>query len=250
MEEPKKAVGVIKALYRYPVKSMHGHQLDEVFLTEKGFAGDRRYAFVRADNHSNFPWLTSRQIHDMLRYTPYFTNPQDPLKSPVRVITPNGADFALESPELLAELEASYEKGAFLHDQQHGLFDDSPVSIISLASLAQFAQQTEMELDPRRFRPSLLVETFTGEPFEEDHWIGELVRFGNRPESPQVVLESQNIRCMMINLDPDTAQESPRVLREVARVRRNRAGIYGSVVRTGLVRTGDTIYLLPAHRSE
>ncbi|MBN9391656.1 MAG: MOSC domain-containing protein [Chloroflexi bacterium] len=250
MAEEKQAVGIIKALFRYPVKSMHGHQLDEVFLTEQGFAGDRRYAFVRADNHSNFPWLTGRQINDMLRYKPYFTDPAHPLTSPVRVTTPTGENFPLESVELLTELEASYEKGAFLFDQQHGLFDDSPVSMISLATLARFEGETEMELDPRRFRPSILVETLTGNPFEEDKWIGNVVQFGNRDDSPQVALESQNIRCTMINLDPDTAQESPRVLKEVAKSRQNRAGIYGAVVRTGPVRAGDTIYLLPARRSE
>ena len=250
MENNKKAVGVIKALFRYPVKSMQGHRLDEAFLTGKGLAGDRRYAFVRADNHSNFPWLTSRQIHDMLRYTPYFTDPARPLESPVRVITLSGADLAVESPELLFELAANYERGAFLYDQQHGLFDDSPVSMISLATIARFGEETEMDLDPRRFRPSLLVETFTGKPFEEDNWLGGLVQLGDREDSPQVELESQNIRCVMINLDPDTAQESPRVLREVAKSRQNRAGIYGSVLRTGHVRAGDTIYLLPARRSE
>jgi hypothetical protein len=85
---------------------------------------------------------------------------------------------------------------------------------------------------------------------EEDNWIGQVVQLGDREDSPQVALESQDIRCMMINLDPDTAQESPRVLREVAKSRQNRAGIYGSVVRAGQVRAGDTIYLLPAHRSE
>lgn len=250
MEEVRKAAGIIKALFRYPVKSMHGHRLDEVFLTEQGFAGDRRYAFVRADNHSNFPWLTGRQVSDMLRYKPYFTDPANPLTSPVRVTTPAGENLAVESPELLAELEASYDKGAFLHNRQHGLFDDSPVSMISLATLAQFEQETEMGLDPRRFRPSILVETFTGKPFEEDSWIGQVAQLGDRKDSPQVSLESQNIRCAMINLDPDTARESPQVLREVAKSRQNRAGIYGTVVRTGQVRAGDTIYLLPARRSE
>jgi MOSC domain-containing protein YiiM len=94
------------------------------------------------------------------------------------------------------------------------------------------------------------VETFTGKPFEEDNWIGNVVQLGDRVDSPQVALESQNIRCAMINLDPDTAQESPRVLLEVAKSRQNRAGIYGAVVRTGQVRAGDTIYLLPARRSK
>lgn len=244
------AVGVIKALFRYPVKSMHGHQLDEVLLTEQGFAGDRRFAFVRVDNHSDFPWLTSRQIHEMMCYTPYFTDPARPLESEVRVKTPDQQDFAVDSPELLAELEKRYPEGAYLSPVQHGLFDDSPVSIISLATIERFGEQTELALDPRRFRPSLFVETFAAEPFEEDKWLGEVLQLGDRPDSPRIWMARQNIRCMMITLDPDTAQETPLILREVARSRKNRAGIYGSVVRSGQVKAGDTIYLLPGHRSE
>lgn len=250
MEENLKAVGRIKAMYRYPVKSMHGHQLDEVLLTENGFAGDRRFAFVRADNNSNFPWLTGRQIHDMLRYEPYFTDPARPLESPIRVKTLDQQDFAVDSPELLALLEAEYDKGAYLSPLEHGLFDDSPVSLISTATIENIGSQSELELDPRRFRPNLLVETVSGEPFEEEKWLGNVIQLGDRPDSPQLWLESQNVRCMMITLDPDSAQETPRILRELARSRHNKAGIYGSALRTGLVRSGDTIYLLPARRSE
>lgn len=76
------------------------------------------------------------------------------------------------------------------------------------------------------------------------------MQLGDRPDSPQIWLASQNIRCMMITLDPATAEETPLILREVARSRKNRAGSYGSVVRTGQVRAGDTIYLLPVRRSE
>src|SRR4051794_1096921 len=114
MEDNYTVVGRIKAMFRYPVKSMHGHQLHEVMLTENGFAGDRRLAFVRADNNSNFPWLTGRQIHDMLRYEPYFTDPGRPLDSPIRVKTLDQQDFAVDSPELLSLLETEYPRGAYL----------------------------------------------------------------------------------------------------------------------------------------
>lgn len=247
MENKAGVVGVIKALFRFPIKSMHGHRLDEAFLTGSGFAGDRRFAFVRADNHSNFPWLTSRQVNSMLRYEPYFTDPANPLESSVRVTTPDRQDFPVDSPELLAGLTAHYPAGAYLTGSQEGLFDDSAVSLISLATINWLGEQAGLELDPCRFRPNLLVETLSGEPFEEEKWVGSVLQLGDREDSPQIRLESQNIRCVMINFDPDTAQETPAVLREVARSRKNKAGLYGSVVRPGWVRAGDAICLLPGH---
>src|SRR5205823_13792625 len=85
-------VGVVSALYRYPVKSMRGEALDEARLDWHGIEGDRRYAFVRAGNFTSFPWLTAREVPDMLRYAPYLADPRQPRESPVRVRTTRGED--------------------------------------------------------------------------------------------------------------------------------------------------------------
>src|SRR5262249_36121672 len=100
------AVGAVSALYRYPVKSMRGEALDEARLYWHGIEGDRRYAFVRAGNYTSFPWLTAREVPDMLRYTPYLSDPGLPRESPVRVRTPCGEDVPVESEALRRELES------------------------------------------------------------------------------------------------------------------------------------------------
>ena len=53
-------VGVVKALYRYPVKSMRGECVEEARVWWHGLEGDRRYACGRTGNTSRFPWLTAR----------------------------------------------------------------------------------------------------------------------------------------------------------------------------------------------
>lgn len=48
-------VGHVRALNRFPVKSMAGERLDMAELDWQGIEGDRQYAFVRAANGTRFP---------------------------------------------------------------------------------------------------------------------------------------------------------------------------------------------------
>jgi uncharacterized protein len=40
------ATGTVVSLYRYPVKSMMGEELNSSYVTERGLIGDRTYAIV------------------------------------------------------------------------------------------------------------------------------------------------------------------------------------------------------------
>ena len=62
------SVGVIRQLGRYPVKSMRGEALPVTTLTLQGVPEDRRYAFVQAASRSSFPWLTARELPELLCY--------------------------------------------------------------------------------------------------------------------------------------------------------------------------------------
>jgi MOSC domain-containing protein YiiM len=46
----------------------------------------------------------------------------------------------------------------------------------------------------------------------------------------------------MVNLDPDTASVAPEVLKAVVRANGNNAGVYGTVIRTGWLAAGQTVY--------
>ena len=72
-------VGRVVALWRYPVKSMAGEELDGAEVSWPGLAGDRRWAFIRAGQvHSGFPWLTMRERPELARYRPRFAEPAGP----------------------------------------------------------------------------------------------------------------------------------------------------------------------------
>jgi hypothetical protein len=49
---------------------------------------------------------------------------------------------------------------------------------------------------------------------------------------------------MMINLDPDTAKQDPRVMKAVVRLNKNNAGAYGTVARTGQISVGQSVSLM------
>ncbi len=237
-------VGVVRALYRYPVKSMRGEAVDALELRWHGCAGDRRYAFVRGDNGSSFPWLTGRQIPDLLRYAPYFVDPADPFRSPVWARTPDGADVPIDCAELRAELAARYGAAVHLLQSNRGTFDAAAVSLIGAATVRALGERLGRDLDPLRFRPNILIETAGAVPRLEDRWVGGLLIFGDRDDAARVRLNQRDKRCMMIGLDPETAEHDPRVLRAVARDDETCAGVYGSTERPGVVRVGDTIRLV------
>jgi MOSC domain-containing protein YiiM len=49
---------------------------------------------------------------------------------------------------------------------------------------------------------------------------------------------------MMINLDPDTGTQDARALKTVVRLNNNNAGVYGTVVQTGMIRVGQPVSLV------
>ena len=81
--------GVIRQLRRYPVKSMRGESLEATTLTLQGVPADRRYAFVQTVSRSSFPWLTARELPELLCYTT-FTEKVGPQEAEVTVTTPTG----------------------------------------------------------------------------------------------------------------------------------------------------------------
>ena len=237
-------VGTIAALYRYPVKSMRGEALAAADLGPHGLTGDWRYAFVRAGNASAFPWLTARQVPDLLRYAPYFAGPGDPDRATVRVLTPDGADFAIDSPALRDELAARYGAPVALHHARAGVPDAAPVSLLGAASVDDLAAIVGAPLAPLRFRPNIVIAAAGGQPYAEDGWVGRTLALGEGAAAARVRVDQRDPRCAMVTLDPADAARNPAVLRAIAALRDNCLGVYGAVEQPGPLRAGDPVYLL------
>jgi hypothetical protein len=238
------AIGRVAAVYRYPVKSMRGERLDQSRVTWTGIEGDRRYAFVRADDSGHFPWLTARQVPRMLLYQPRCLDPDRPAASEVVVRTPDGCFLPVDSTDLHDEIAGCYLPGAHLMHLGRGAYDSAPISLISTATLRGLGAWLESDLDPRRFRPNLVLDLADALPYAEESWLGGLLVFGDRADSARVRLQRRNQRCVMITLDPETGDAEPSILRTVAATRESCAGIYGVPENLGTMRAGDLIYLI------
>jgi uncharacterized protein YcbX len=238
-------LGTVRRIMRYPVKSMAGEELAEAALGWHGLEGDRRFAFRRVGDMSGFPWLTAGKLPALLGYRPYYP-PGEAGPPMVRVIAPDGADLAGAGPELQGRIAAAYGGPVELLHLKHGIYDEAPLSAISLATMAHLSAAGGVPLDVRRFRPNLLVETPDGQPFAEDAWVGRVIAVGRGAAGPAFSITMRDVRCAMINLDPDSAQADPRLLKAAGRLNAACAGVYGAALRAGPIRVGDALYAAPA----
>jgi len=232
-------VGRVVGLWRYPVKSMGAEPLSETQVSWNGLSGDRRWAFIRTNMvRSGFPWLTLRQCPTMSQYSPSFTDRHKPDISATVVRTPSGDVFDVTDPSLGSEL---YPGGARVIRQNRGIFDTFPLSLITTQTIARLGEIVGDRLDVQRFRPNILVEATGDSAFPEDAWVGRVLRLGD----VRMRIDKRDGRCVVITIDPVTAERRPSILRTVVDERQGCLGVYGTAVEPGNVAVNDTVHIEP-----
>ena len=258
-------VGQVESLWRYPVKSMRGEELPEIFVGFSGVYGDRLYAFKSSAAPAGFPFLTGRNCRAMLLYRPHFRDPEKAAKpvniaeakalsrllSPlsatladlaVEIETPSEQVLSIDDAELLRELGALAVGAHSLSvlRSERGMTDCRPISLLSLQTVTQLSDEVGAVIDKRRFRANVYLSLTAG-GFAENEFVGHRVGVG--AEVVVAVLD-RDPRCQMITFDPETAIADPGVLRKVARAHEGTAGIYGAVLAEGMIRKNDPVTLL------
>ena len=120
-------IGTVRSLYRYPVKSMRGESLRTACLRWQGIDGDRQYAFYRAANTSRFPWLTGREVSEIVTYAARYLDPANPRHSRVRVTGPDGSERDIGAANLCDELSRVAGEAVHLLQVGRGTFDAMPI---------------------------------------------------------------------------------------------------------------------------
>src|SRR5258707_2470755 len=144
-------IGRIRAIYRYPVKSMAGELIPSAQLGWHGLDGDRRLAFRRSGIRTGMPWLTAGKLPSLITYVP-LRDAEDAL--PSRVRTPKGEELELHGDALRAELTAAHGAPVELMQLNNGIFDDGALSIITTSAIAAVTGAAGVDADARRFRPN------------------------------------------------------------------------------------------------
>ena len=259
-------IGTVESLWRYPVKSMRGAEMPEVFMGFSGIYGDRCYAFKNSAARKGFPYLNANVQQQMLIYRPQFRYPERASIPPnlteatsiapgvtpangeaedmiLDIVAPSGEIVSVDDPTLLKLLgEGISEKNQLkLVRSDRALTDCRPVSLISLSTVRQIESELSIPIDKRRFRANIYFNLAAdGGGFAEDNFVGCRLRIGSK--ATIMVLE-RDPRCKMISLDPDTGEHNPEVLRNVAQAHGNFAGVYCAVLVEGLLKKGDLIEL-------
>jgi uncharacterized protein YcbX len=247
MNENAQPAGTLTHLRRYPVKGMSGEDLDEAFVTFAGLVGDRVYAFLDPQGNAEFPWMTARVWAEMILLKPRFTSAPTALhRCPgdadyrIEVATPEGKQFDVAAPELRAHLETKFGRTIALRFSERSMMDARPVSLLSAQSIEALSKEVGIPLDLRRFRPNFIVDWSSSGARHEDSLIGRTIRIG---DTAAFVVAKKDGRCKVITLDPDTAQPAPEILEVVARNHAGCLGVYAVVLREGIVRRGDPVFV-------
>ena len=228
------------ALRRYPVKSMRAEPLNTAALHWTGLHGDRQYAFCRATNRSDFPWLTGRQIPGLVLHAARYSDPDDPRLARVRVTAPDGAEHAIDDPGLAQRLSDAVDGPVRLLRLGRGAFDAMPVSVITTTTGQAVSQAHGAPVALDRFRANLVIAPDDPAVTERD-WMGHALAFGDDPNPPVLRLDWLIPRCAMVAIDPVTAARDASVLRTVVQRFGNEVGAYCAVQAPGRIRVGDRV---------
>jgi len=239
-------IGQVEAIFRYPVKSMRGKPLEVANLGWHGLDGDRRLAFRRMDDRSGFPWLTASKLPDLVLFAPQRCGDGAQGDLPTHIRTPDGEELPVFGEDLAAEVGRRYGAPVEMMQLKHGIFDDASISVIASDTVRDIGRLAGLAPDVRRFRPNVVVRTLRSVPFQEDEWLGGVLSFGEGDDAPAITVTLRDVRCGMLNLDPDSASPAPEMLKAVVRANQNNAGIYGAVTRIGRLAVGQTILLRAA----
>jgi uncharacterized protein YcbX len=235
-------------LWRHPVKSMRGEELDTLTVADGGVLGDRAHAFVEVETGE----LVSAKRHGALLgcQARYLNQPtaDDPIP-PVEVRFPDGTVVSGGDAALTRRVSELLDLEVRLTTSTPGrLVDLAPVHVLAASTLRWLAGQCPGDWDPRRFRPNILVDD-VHDPTAEDSWLTCDMHIG---EQVVVHVVMPTPRCVMTTHAQGDLVRDRKILRTLSRVRRREvpvlgespcAGTYAEVVRPGVVRVGDAVHI-------
>lgn len=239
-------VGTVEEVWRHPVKSLGGEQLDRCPVEARGLRRDRWWALRDPDGKLGSGKSTRRfrAMPGLLELSARLVGDRVELRWPDgtrRCSDDEGVDDVLSDfvgrPVVLAT------EGAVSH------LDEAPVHLVTTASLDWLAGEHGGPVDRRRVRPNLVVSTSL--PRAEEQWVGRTVRVG-----AEVVLRvtHRTERCVMTTQRQADLPVDRGLLRTITDAGDLCFGVHADVVRTGTVRPGDPVLLLdrddPLHRAD
>jgi uncharacterized protein YcbX len=210
----------VAEIWRYPVKSLKGEQLEETEITKLGIPGDRQVVVIRSINGR---FLTSRVRPKLLGLQGSLGADGAP--------TINGHRW--DSPEALRLVrEAAGEPVTLESVPAPQAFDILPL-LVATDGAAQY-----LNMDHRRLRPNILIADVP--ELEERRWPHRVIAIGDVRIYPERLRD----RCVMTTFDPDTQVQDPSVLQRIVHELDGSMALDSSVITPGRIRVGDAVEIL------
>src|ERR671937_2353510 len=99
---PQNGLGSVVSLWRYPVKSMMGEELNATEVTERGLLGDRAYALVDSSDGKVASAKNPRKWPQLFDFRAAFVDTPRPGAKvpPVRITLPDGTAVTSQQSDL------------------------------------------------------------------------------------------------------------------------------------------------------
>lgn len=267
--------GSVAALWRYPVKSMLGEELNDAEVTERGLLGDRQFAVLDTATGKVAGAKNPRKWGNFLDFSAaYVEPPQLGLELPaVRLTLPDGTAVTsgqFDLPQILSGVlgravalaearQAGESSGGTAEEYWPDLegldfretvtdfdlppgtfFDIATVHLLTTATIDRLrALYPQGRFEVRRFRPNIVVATGPEEKgFVEDDWIGHTVAIGDRV---RLRVTGACTRCVMTTLPQGDLPKDSGILRTAAEHNHVNVGVYAEVITGGAIHRGDPV---------
>jgi uncharacterized protein YcbX len=264
-------LGAVVALWRYPVKSMLGEELNASALGKRGLVGDRVYAIVDPETGKVASAKHPKKWPHLFDCRAAFVEPPGSSGElpPVRVTLPDGRitrsddvgfdeaisamlgrsgklQMAVPEKPVLEEYWPDIE-GLALRETvtdeampEGTFFDVATVHVLTTATLDPLRElYPDGRFEVRRFRPNIVVQPTLGDrSFVESDWVDRTLAIG---DEVRLKVTGPCARCVMTTLPQGDLPRDPGILRAAAQHNEANVGIYAEVTQGGLVRRGDDV---------
>jgi uncharacterized protein YcbX len=267
------ATGRVVSIWRYPVKSMMGEELNSSYVTERGLIGDRTYALIDQKTGKVASAKNPRKWGKLFDFRSVFIDQPQVVKNipPVRITFPDGTNIFSDQDDIeytlskvlgqevrlmRANLERpSYEEywpdiDGLAHREKvtdetmpsQTFFDIAVVHLLTTSTIDRLRElYPQGRFEARRFRPNIVIESASEEKdFIENLWIGKKIAIG---EDIVLRITRPCMRCVMTTLAQGDLPKDLGILRTIASYNQVNAGVYASVHRGGTIRRADLVRL-------
>jgi uncharacterized protein YcbX len=271
MSQTLTTVGQVASLWRYPVKSMLGEELNTTLVTDSSLLGDRSFALVDSETGKVVSAKNPRKWPTLFNFRASFAEPPEggaPLP-PVRVTLPDGrtltnrqSDFnqvmskvlqrevtlnsaTIQAPaleEFWPEVEGIPYNNVVTDEAMpaNTFFDLAPIHVLTTSTIERLHElYPQGRFDVRRFRPNIVVQS-SEKGFSENSWIGRTLAIG---EEVLLSITDACPRCVMTTLPQGDLPRDLGILRAAVQHNQAHVGVYATVVRGGIIRRDDVLRL-------